>query len=141
MIDSLKKKMELIELKNDNEINNKIKNTEYELKKMKSNINNIIFSRLYKELKKNNKLLLNINSNESNDVVMMRALTHLNILPISLDDQKIIQEKDIKFNHINQFSYFLLSKKMSKNINFQLKPFEFWKTLLKFKESEIKLKK
>ena len=139
MIDNLKKKMELIEIKNDDEINDKIKNTEIELKKMKSNINNIIFSRLYKEFKKNNELLLKINSNDSNDVAMMRTLTQLNILPISLD-QNIIGEKDIKFN-TNQFLYFLLSKRMSKNINSQLEPFEFWKTLLKFKESEIKLKK
>ena len=139
MIDKLKKKMELIKLENDDEINSKIKNTENELKKMKSNINNIIFSRLYKEFKKNNELLLKINSKDSNDVVMMRTLTQLNILPISLD-KKIIGEKDNKLN-TNQFSYFLLSKRMSKNINSQLEPFEFWKTLLKFKESEIKLKK
>ena len=139
MIDNLKKKMELIQFENDDEINDKIKNTENELKKMKSNINNIIFSRLYKEFKKNNELLLKINSKDSNDVVMMRTLTQLNIVPISLD-KKIIGEKDNKFN-TNQFSYFLLSKKMSKNINSQLEPFGFWKTLLKFKESEIKLKK
>ena len=139
MIDNLKKKMELIQFENDDEINDKIKNTENELKKMKSNINNIIFSRLYKEFKKNNELLLKINSKDSNDVVMMRTLTQLNIVPISLD-KKIIGEKDNKLN-TNQFSYFLLSKKMSKNINSQLEPFEFWKTLLKFKESEIKLKK
>ena len=139
MIDKLKKKMELIKFENDDEINSKIKNTENELKKMKSNINNIIFSRLYKEFKKNNELLLKINSKDSNDMVMMRTLTQLNILPISLD-KKIIGEKDNKLN-TNQFSYFLLSKRMSKNINSQLEPFEFWKTLLKFKESEIKLKK
>ena len=139
MIDKLKKKMELIKFENDDEINSKIKNTENELKKMKSNINNIIFSRLYKEFKKNNELLLKINSKDSNDMVMMRTLTQLNILPISLD-KKIIGEKDNKL-HTNQFSYFLLSKRMSKNINSQLEPFEFWKTLLKFKESEIKLKK
>ena len=139
MIDKLKKKMELIKLENDDEINSKIKSTENELKKMKSNINNIIFSRLYKEFKKNNELLLKINSKDSNDMVMMRTLTQLNILPISLD-KKIIGEKDNKLN-TNQFSYFLLSKRMSKNINSQLEPFEFWKTLLKFKESEIKLKK
>ena len=139
MIDNLKKKMELMQFENDDEINDKIKNTENELKKMKSNINNIIFSRLYKEFKKNNELLLKINSKDSNDVVMMRTLTQFNILPISLD-KKIIGEKDNKFN-TNQYSYFLLSKKMSKNINSQLEPFEFWKTLLKFKESEIKLKK
>ena len=139
MIDNLKKKMELMQFENDDEINDKIKNTENELKKMKSNINNIIFSRLYKEFKKNNELLLKINSKDSNDVVMMRTLTQLNIVPISLD-KKIIGEKDNKLN-TNQFSYFLLSKKMSKNINSQLKPFGFWKTLLKFKESEIKLKK
>ena len=139
MIDNLKKKMELIKFENDDEINSKIKSTENELKKMKSNINNIIFSRLYKEFKKNNELLLKINSKDSNDVVMMRTLTQLNILPISLD-KKIIGEKDNKLN-TNQFSYFLLSKRMSKNINSQLEPFEFWKTLLKFKESEIKLKK
>ena len=139
MIDKLKKKMELIKFENDDEINSKIKSTENELKKMKSNINNIIFSRLYKEFKKNNELLLKINSKDSNDVVMMRTLTQLNILPISLD-KKIIGEKDNKLN-TNQFSYFLLSKRMSKNINSQLEPFEFWKTLLKFKESEIKLKK
>ena len=139
MIDNLKKKMELIETKNEDELNDKIKNTEIELKKMKSNINNIIFSRLYKEFKKNNELLLKINSNDSNDVVMMRTLTQLNILPISLD-QNLIGETDCKSN-TNQFLYFLLSKKMSKNINSQLEPFEFWKTLLKFKESEIKLKK
>ena len=139
MIDNLKKKMELIKFENDDEINSKIKNTENELKKMKSNINNIIFSRLYKEFKKNNELLLKINSKDSNDMVMMRTLTQLNILPISLD-KKIIGEKDNKLN-TNQFSYFLLSKRMSKNINSQLEPFEFWKTLLKFKESEIKLKK
>ena len=139
MIDNLKKKMELIQFENDDEINDKIKNTENELKKMKSNINNIIFSRLYKEFKKNNELLLKINSKDSNDVVMMRTLTQLNIVPISLD-KKIIGEKDNKLN-TNQFSYFLLSKKMSKNINSQLEPFGFWKTLLKFKESEIKLKK
>ena len=140
MIDSLKKKIELIQFENDDEINGKIKNTENELKKMKSNINNIIFYRLYKEFKKNNELLIKLNSKESNDVVMMRTLTQLNILPVLLD-QNIIGEKDIKFNNTNQFSYFLLSKKMSKNINSQLEPFEFWKTLLKFKESEIKLKK
>ena len=139
MIDNLKKKMELMQFENDDEINDKIKNTENELKKMKSNINNIIFSRLYKEFKKNNELLLKINSKDSNDVVMMRTLTQLNIVPISLD-KKIIGEKDNKLN-TNQFSYFLLSKKMSKNINSQLEPFGFWKTLLKFKESEIKLKK
>ena len=139
MIDNLKKKMELIKFENDDEINSKIKSTENELKKMKSNINNIIFSRLYKEFKKNNELLLKINSKDSNDMVMMRTLTQLNILPISLD-KKIIGEKDNKLN-TNQFSYFLLSKRMSKNINSQLEPFEFWKTLLKFKESEIKLKK
>ena len=136
MIDNLKKKMELIENKNDDEIDEKIKKTEKELKKMKSNINNIIFSRLYKEFKKNNELLLKINSKDSNDVMMMRTLTQLNILPISLT-----REKDIKFNNNNQFSCFLLSKKMSKNINSQIEPIEFWKTLLKFKEAEIKLNK
>ena len=139
MIEKLKKKMELIQFENDDEINSKIKNTENELKKMKSNINNIIFSRLYKEFKKNNELQLKINSKDSNDVVMMRTLTQLNILPISLD-KKLIGEEDNKFN-TNQFSYFLLSKRMSKNIKSQLDPFEFWKTLLRFKESEIKLKK
>ena len=136
MIDNLKKKMELIENKNDDEIDEKIKKTEKELKKMKSNINNIIFTRLYKEFKKNNELLLKINSKDSNDLVMMRTLTQLNILPISLT-----REKDTKFNNNNEFSCFLLSKKMSKNINSQIEPIEFWKTLLKFKEAEIKLNK
>ena len=136
MIDNLKKKMELIENKNDDEIDEKIKKTEKELKKMKSNINNIIFSRLYKEFKKNNELQSKINSKDSNDLVIMRTLTQLNILPISSS-----REKDIKFNNNNQFSCFLLSKKMSKNINSQIEPFDFWKTLLKFKEAEIKLNK
>ena len=148
MIEILKTKKEKLKNNNDvdTKINTSIEKAEIELKKMKFNINNLIFCRLYKEFKKNSNILLKFNSNTPNEITMMRTLTQLNIVPISSIKKIEINSEckkndDKKINKMNQFLYFLLSKNISKNISTELGPFEFWKTMLKFKKSEINYKK
>ena len=121
MIEELKKKIENI-----NDVNNikaQMNRTKNELIKMKKNIDNIIFCRLQKENKKNNQILMNKNINLSEEILLMRALTQLNIIPL-----------DLPKNNSYKYLYFLLSKNKAKNINAKIKPKEFWKSLIKFRE-------
>ena len=130
MIEELKKKIENI-----NDVNNikaKMNRTKNELIKMKKNIDNIIFCRLQKENKKNNQILLNSEYNFSEEILLLRTLTQLNIIPLFEDnktnDTKIFNEET------GEYLYFLLSKNKAKNINAKIKPIEFWKSLIKFRE-------
>ena len=136
MLEELRNKIEKIEKENANNIKNQITKAKDELTKMKRNIDNIIFCRLQKELKRNNQILLNNEINYSEEILLMRALTQLNIIPIILDNDSI-DSKD--FNGENeQYLYFLLSKNKAKNFNKKIEPFQFWKSFLKFKDLKSK---
>ena len=137
MIEELKKKLKKIESNDINiDIKNKITKEKDELNKMKRNIDNIIFCRLQKELKKNNQILLNNENNFSEEILLMRALTQLNIIPIILDNDPI-GLKDVNEEN-EQYLYFLLSKNKAKNFNKKIEPFQFWKSFLKFKDLKSK---
>ena len=133
MIEELKKKLKKIE-SNDININikNKITKEKDELNKMKRNIDNIIFCRLQKELKKNNQILLNNENNFSEEILLMRALTQLNIIPKSEENDTINSIDNTKENE--KYLYFLLSKNKAKSVNKIIEPILFWKNLLKFKD-------
>ena len=130
-MEELKIKIEKIAKNDDSEIDTKINNTKKELRHVKTNIDNIIFCRLQKEIKKNEQIILNLNIDNSNEIAMMRTLTELNIVPISFKSNEINHNENITPNM--KYLYFLLSKMKSKNISPQLEPYEFWSTLLKFK--------
>ena len=136
MIEELKKKIENIEKENTNNIKNQITKTKDELTKMKRNIDNIIFCRLQKELKKNNQILLNNEINYSEEILLMRALTQLNIIPIILDNDSIDSKGSEGENE--KYLCFLLSKNKAKNFNKKIEPFQFWKSFLKFKDLKSK---
>ena len=133
MIEELKKKLKKIESNDINiDIKNKITKEKDELNKMKRNIDNIIFCRLQKELKKNNQILLNNENNFSEEILLMRALTQLNIIPKSEENDTINSIDNIKENE--KYLYFLLSKNKAKSVNKIIEPILFWKNLLKFKD-------
>ena len=133
MIKELKKKLKNIENNDINiDIKNKINKEKDELNKMKRNIDNIIFCRLQKELKKNNQILLNNENNFSEEILLMRALTQLNIIPKSEENDTINSIDNIKENE--KYLYFLLSKNKAKSVNKIIEPILFWKNLLKFKD-------
>ena len=136
MLEELRNKIEKIEKENTNNIKNQITKAKDELTKMKRNIDNIIFCRLQKELKRNNQILLNNEINYSEEILLMRALTQLNIIPIILDNDPI-GSKDVNEEN-EQYLYFLLSKNKAKNFNKKIDPFQFWKSFLKFKDLKYK---
>ena len=136
MLEELRNKIEKIEKENTNNIKNQITKGKDELTKMKRNIDNIIFCRLQKELKRNNQILLNNEINYSEEILLMRALTQLNIIPIILDNDSI-DSKDVNGEN-EQYLYFLLSKNKAKNFNKKIEPFQFWKSFLKFKDLKSK---
>ena len=136
MLEELRNKIEKIEKENTNNIKNQITKAKDELTKMKRNIDNIIFCRLQKELKRNNQILLNNEINYSEEILLMRALTQLNIIPIILDNDSI-DSKDVNGEN-EQYLYFLLSKNKAKNFNKKIEPFQFWKSFLKFKDLKSK---
>ena len=133
MIEDLKKKLKKIESNDINiDIKNKITKEKDELNKMKRNIDNIIFCRLQKELKKNNQILLNNENNFSEEILLMRALTQLNIIPKSEENDTMNSIDHTKENE--KYLYFLLSKNKAKSVNKIIEPILFWKNLLKFKD-------
>ena len=133
MIEELKKKLKKIESNDINiDIKNKITKEKDELNKMKRNIDNIIFCRLQKELKKNNQILLNNENNFSEEILLMRALTQLNIIPKSEENDTMNSIDHTKENE--KYLYFLLSKNKAKSVNKIMEPILFWKNLLKFKD-------
>ena len=133
MIEDLKKKLKKIESNDINiDIKNKITKEKDELNKMKRNIDNIIFCRLQKELKKNNQILLNNENNFSEEILLMRALTQLNIIPKSEENDTMNSIEHTKENE--KYLYFLLSKNKAKSVNKIIEPILFWKNLLKFKD-------
>ena len=137
MIEELKKKLKKIESNDINiDIKNKITKEKDELNKMKRNIDNIIFCRLQKELKKNNQILLNNENNFSEEILLMRALTQLNIIPKSEENDTINSIDNIKENE--KYLYFLLSKNKAKNFNKKIDPFQFWKNFFIFKDLKSK---
>ena len=133
MKEELKKNLEMIKKKIDeNNIKNQITKTKDGLEKMRRNIDNIIFCRLQKELKKNNQILLNNENNFSEEILLMRALTQLNIIPKSEENDTINSIDNTKENE--KYLYFLLSKNKAKSVNKIIEPILFWKNLLKFKD-------
>ena len=138
MIEELKSQISKIEKSSHNDINikNNINRAKEELSKMKRNIDNIIFCRLQKELKKNNQILLNSEYNFSEEILLLRTLTQLNIIPLFEDnktnDTKIFNEET------GEYLYFLLSKNKAKNIDKKMTPIQFWKNLIKFKDLKTK---
>ena len=128
MLKELQNKIENIEKNNDSKFNTQINKTKSEIKDLKQNIDNIIFCRLKNEVIKNDEILLNINTNESNEISMMRMLTGLNIIPTNIKKK----EKKENNNFKTQYQYFLLSKNKTKNIQESIEPFEFWNSLIKF---------
>ena len=135
MIEEFKKQIEIINNFKYKEIDKQLEESQKGLLEMQKGIDNIIFCRIQKEMKKNDKLLLKTNLDNSNEISMMRALTDLNILPILPNNNKNNEinerNKDNTNTQENQYLYFLLSKTKSKNITGQLNPFDFWKYLLK----------
>ena len=135
MIEELKKKLKKIE-SSDIDIKNRIAKEKDELNKMKRNIDNIIFCRLQKELKKNNQILLSNENNFSEEILLMRALTQLNIIPKSSENTSNDSIDSTKEKE--KYLYFLLSKNKAKNFNKIIEPILFWKSLLKFKDLKAK---
>ena len=131
--EDIKKKMGIIEsTESEKDIKIRIAKTKDELIKMKRNVDNIIFCRLQKELKRNNQILLNKEMNNSEEILLMRALTQLNIIPIILNNTK--DEKEENEKHL----FFLLSKNKAKNFKVKVDPILFWKSFLKFKDLKSK---
>ena len=132
-MEDIKKKMGIIEsTESEKDIKIRIAKTKDELIKMKRNVDNIIFCRLQKELKRNNQILLNKEMNNSEELLLMRALTQLNIIPIILNNTK--DEKEENEKHL----FFLLSKNKAKNFKVKVDPILFWKSFLKFKDLKSK---
>ena len=142
MKEELKKNLEMIRKKIDeNNIKNQITKTKDGLEKMRRNIDNIIFCRLQKELKKNNQILFNNKSfNYSEEILLMRALTQLNIIPIIESNDSISTKDNNNNEEKEQYFYFLLSKNKAKNFNKKIEPKQFWKNFLKFRDLKSKQK-
>ena len=137
MLGELKNKIEEIKNYKNNEINKQFNESQKGLIDMKKNIDNIIFCRIHKEVKKNDEIILKTNLEKSNELAMMRTLTELTIIPLSYkNNNKNKGILDINTPQENQYLYFLLSKTKAKNINAQLEPIQFWKSFLKFKGLE-----
>ena len=137
MIEELMEKFKNIEIEaNDKTFKSKISKTKDELAKMKRNIDNIIFCRLQKESKRNNQLLMNKELEYSEEILLMKALTQLNIIP----NNKVKETNDTKKDkHENEnFLYFILSQNKAKNLNTKIDPIQFWKSFLKFKDLKTK---
>ena len=134
MIEELKKNMKDIDDYKLNVIDEQFEKSKKGISEMKKYIDNIIFCRIQKKKKKNDELLLKTNLDNSNEMEMMWTLTELNIIPVYYntkgEEKSMIIEK--------KYLFFLLSKIKSKNMPRELNPFEFWKTLLKFKGFESK---
>ena len=140
MIEEFNNQIEKINNFKYEEIDKQLEESQKGLLEMQKGIDNIIFCRIQKEMKKNDKLLLKTNLDNSNEIAMMRTLTDLNIIPILPNNNKNNEinerNKDNTNAEENQYLYFLLSKTKSKNITGQLNPFDFWKYLLKFNDLE-----
>ena len=137
MLGELKNKIEEIKNYKNSEINKQLNESQKGLIDMKKNIDNIIFCRIHKEVKKNDEIILKTNLENSNEIAMMRTLTDLTIIPLSYkNNNKNKGILDINTPQENQYLYFLLSKTKAKNINVQLEPIQFWKSFLKFKGLE-----
>ena len=137
MIEELKEKFKKIEIEaNDKAIKSKIAKSKDELTKMKRNIDNIIFCRLKKESKRNNQLLMNNELNYSEEILLMKALTLLNIIPNNIDNETNDTKKEKQENE--NFLYFILSQNKAKNLNTKIEPIQFWKSFLKFKDLKNK---
>ena len=137
MIEELKEKFKKIEIEaNDIAIKSKIAKSKDELTKMKRNIDNIIFCRLQKESKRNNQLLMNNELNYSEEILLMKALTLLNIIPNIIDNETNDTKKEKQENE--NFLYFILSQNKAKNLNTKIEPIQFWKSFLKFKDLKNK---
>ena len=137
MIEELKEKFKKIEIEaNDKAIKSKIAKSKDELTKMKRNIDNIIFCRLQKESKRNNQLLMNNEINYSEEILLMKALTLLNIIPNIIDNETNDTKKEKQENE--NFLYFILSQNKAKNLNTKIEPIQFWKSFLKFKDLKNK---
>ena len=137
MFEELNNKIEEIKNCKNNEIDKQFKKSQKGLIEMKKNIDNIIFCRIHKEVKKNDEIILKTNLEKSNELAMMRTLTELNIIPLSYQNGN--KDKGILENYTpqeNPYLYFLLSKTKAKYINAQTEPIQFWKTFLKFKGLE-----
>ena len=137
MIEELNEKFKKIEIEaNDKAIKSKIVKSKDELTKMKRNIDNIIFCRLQKESKRNNQLLMNNELNYSEEILLMKALTLLNIIPNIIDNETNDTKKEKQENE--NFLYFILSQNKAKNLNTKIEPIQFWKSFLKFKDLKNK---
>jgi len=137
MFEELNNKIEEIKNSKNNEIDKQFKKSQKGLIEMKKNIDNIIFCRIHKEVKKNDEIILKTNLEKSNELAMMRTLTELNIIPLSYQNDN--ENKRFLENNTpqeNPYLYFLLSKNKAKNINAQTEPIQFWKSFLKFKGLE-----
>lgn len=133
----MKEKIKNIEIeKNDNIFKAKITKTKDELSKMKRNIDNIIFCRLQKESKKNNQLLMNQEFKYSEEILLMKALTLLNIIP-NISNNDTNGEKEDKLDN-EKYLCFLLSQNKAKNLKGKIEPMQFWKSFLKFKDLKNK---
>ena len=77
-------------------------------------------------------ILLNNENNFSEEILLMRALTQLNIIPKSEENDTINSIDNTKENE--KYLYFLLSKNKAKSVNKIMEPILFWKNLLKFKD-------
>ena len=136
MIEEFNNQIEKINNFKYEEIDKQLEESQKGILEMQKGIDNIIFCCIQKEMKKNDKLLLKTNLDNSNEIAMMRTLTDLNILPILPNNNKNNEinerNKDNTNTEENKYLYFLLSKTKSKNITGQLNPFDFWKYLLKF---------
>ena len=136
MIEEFNNQIEKINNFKYEEIDKQLEESQKGLLEMQKGIDNIIFCCIQKEMKKNDKLLLKTNLDNSNEIAMMRTLIDLNILPILPNNNKNSEinerNKDNTNTQENQYLYFLLSKTKSKNITGQLNPFDFWKYSLKF---------
>ena len=137
MLEELNKKIEEINNYKNNEIDELFKKSQKSLIEMKKNIDNIIFCRIHKEVKRNDEIILKTNLENSNEIAMMRTLTEFNIIPLSFqNNNKNKGILEINTPQEKQYIYLLLSKTKAKNISAQLAPIQFWKSFLKFKGLE-----
>ena len=138
MIEELKNKIGKIPNNRDSELSKQFDSSMKAIKEMKKNIDNIIFYKLQKEIKKNDEILINTELDNSSKISMMRTLTELNILPLSNDNINIDNNSHNDNNNTPEEKYllFLLSKFKLKNIPSRIEPLDFWKILLKYKGLE-----
>lgn len=97
-MEELKIKIQKIAKNDDSEIDTKINNTKKELRNVKTNIDNIIFCRLQKEIKKNEQIILNLNIDNSNENILKNNLEAFNNY-INFQTQSLIN----KFKNIKNF--------------------------------------